>query len=89
MHHIVHWCDGGPTSLDNAALLCEFHHRLVHSQGWTVRLGKDQHPEFIAPGWLTHKRKTRAAPWRRALRDLRRGFAPDNPPQDPPDDPTG
>ena len=30
-HHIRHWSDGGPTSLDNLVLLCSAHHRLVHS----------------------------------------------------------
>jgi hypothetical protein len=29
-HHIVHWADGGPTSLDNLVLLCRSHHRRVH-----------------------------------------------------------
>lgn len=30
VHHAeVHWADGGPTSTDNAALLCWFHHRHV------------------------------------------------------------
>ena len=29
-HHIVHWADGGPTSLDNLVLLCRYHHRQVH-----------------------------------------------------------
>src|SRR5687767_6406033 len=29
-HHLVHWTDGGPTNLSNAALLCERHHTLVH-----------------------------------------------------------
>lgn len=32
-HHIVHWADGGPTSLDNLRLLCRRHHREAHQ--WT------------------------------------------------------
>ncbi|MGY1787104.1 DUF222 domain-containing protein [Geodermatophilus sp. SYSU D00698] len=30
VHHLVHWIDGGDTSLDSAALLCERHHTKVH-----------------------------------------------------------
>ncbi len=29
-HHLVHWADGGPTDLTNAALLCPRHHTIVH-----------------------------------------------------------
>ena len=32
-HHIVHWADGGTTSLDNLRLLCRRHHRAVHEGG--------------------------------------------------------
>ena len=35
-HHLVHWADGGETSLENTLLLCRRHHRLVHEEGWTV-----------------------------------------------------
>ncbi|MGY1651666.1 DUF222 domain-containing protein [Geodermatophilus sp. SYSU D01119] len=31
VHHLVHWLDGGETSLQNSALLCERHHTKVHS----------------------------------------------------------
>ncbi len=35
-HHIVHWSQEGPTDLDNLAILCGYHHRLVHEGGWTI-----------------------------------------------------
>ncbi len=31
-HHIEHWVDGGPTSLDNLRLYCRYHHRLDHER---------------------------------------------------------
>ena len=36
-HHIQHWIDGGPTSLDNLILLCGHHHRLIHNAPWQIR----------------------------------------------------
>ncbi len=35
-HHIVHWADGGDTTLDNLILLCGHHHRLIHAGPWTI-----------------------------------------------------
>jgi len=29
-HHVIHWVDGGPTSLGNMVLLCRRHHVLTH-----------------------------------------------------------
>ena len=40
-HHIVWWRNGGRTDLDNLALICSFHHRLVHEYGWTIRRDAD------------------------------------------------
>ncbi|KRA32471.1 MULTISPECIES: HNH endonuclease signature motif containing protein [unclassified Nocardioides] len=37
-HHVVHWADGGATSLDNLMLICRKHHTLVHNTPWTVRI---------------------------------------------------
>ena len=41
-HHIVLWKDGGTTDPQNMALLCRFHHRLVHLSKWmlSVEAGK-------------------------------------------------
>ncbi|KGN42451.1 HNH endonuclease signature motif containing protein [Knoellia aerolata] len=39
-HHLVHWADGGTSDLDNAALLCQRHHTLVHDR----RLVATVHP---------------------------------------------
>lgn len=33
-HHVVHWAEGGVTSLDNLVLLCRTHHHKVHEGGW-------------------------------------------------------
>ncbi|MCV7434658.1 HNH endonuclease signature motif containing protein [Mycolicibacterium bacteremicum] len=48
-HHIQPWSHGGTTSLDNGVLLCRLHHSLIHHGGWTVYLGRDRYPWFIAP----------------------------------------
>jgi 5-methylcytosine-specific restriction endonuclease McrA len=44
-HHVVHWADGGPTSLDNLTLLCGEHHRLIHHSNWSVTVNEGV-PEF-------------------------------------------
>ncbi len=48
-HHIRHWLHGGETSVDNLALLCTFHHHLVHEGGWTVGASADGAFFFRAP----------------------------------------
>ncbi|HUG36423.1 MAG TPA: DUF222 domain-containing protein [Candidatus Limnocylindrales bacterium] len=48
-HHIIHWEDGGPTSLDNLVLLCRHHHRLVHEEGFRVRMDERGEPAFATP----------------------------------------
>jgi Domain of unknown function (DUF222)/HNH endonuclease len=40
-HHVWHWLDGGPTDLDNLALVCRAHHRAVHEGGWRLIRGPD------------------------------------------------
>jgi hypothetical protein len=36
VHHMEHRAHGGPTKTSNGALLCRFHHRLLHEYGWTL-----------------------------------------------------
>jgi hypothetical protein len=35
-HHLQHWADGGETTLANLVLLCRWHHRTVHEEGWRL-----------------------------------------------------
>lgn len=48
-HHIVFWDDGGPTDLNNLALVCRRCHRMIHNDGWQLLMGEDGHPYAIAP----------------------------------------
>ena len=62
-HHLTHWADGGDTSLDNLALLCGRHHRVIHHTPWQIRLNPhDRQPEFLpppkpgmAPEWIRYR----------------------------------
>ena len=49
-HHLQHWVDGGPTSLENLALLCRPHHRMVHEEGWALQRKRDGRFELSPPG---------------------------------------
>lgn len=64
-HHIKHWVDGGPTTLNNGVLLCGHHHTLIHHGQWIVRLGDDLLPEFIPPEYVDpHRTPIRNERWR-------------------------
>ncbi|MGU3433109.1 DUF222 domain-containing protein, partial [Actinomycetes bacterium M1A6_2h] len=49
VHHLIHWAHGGPTDVDNLALLCGECHRQVHQHGYEIVLGTDRHPRIIPP----------------------------------------
>jgi len=40
-HHIWHWLEGGPTALDDLALVCRAQHRALHDGGWRLIRGPD------------------------------------------------
>ncbi len=48
-HHVKHWADGGPTTMDNLTLLCRRHHRKVHEEGWQLKRETDGRVVAIAP----------------------------------------
>ena len=48
-HHLIFWGDGGPTTLDNLALVCRPHHRKVHEDGWRLERRKDGEFAAIPP----------------------------------------
>ena len=53
-HHVVHWADGGQTSLENTLLLCRYHHRLIHEEGWSVEWWGTGRPAFRDPRGSAH-----------------------------------
>ena len=48
-HHLVPWIHGGPTELDNLALLCRRHHWMVHEGNWQIAKTDDGRIVPIAP----------------------------------------
>lgn len=67
VHHVTWHRHGGPTSLDNLALVCGPHHRLIHTQpadprdAWTMAM-RDGLPHLRPPARLTPKHVPEA-PW--------------------------
>ena len=62
-HHLVHWADGGPTSLDNLLLLCRTHHRAVHEAGFAVKRDLDGAMTFVRPDGTRLGRVAPAIRW--------------------------
>ncbi|HEY9310904.1 HNH endonuclease [Williamsia sp.] len=66
-HHIVHFADGGATTLDNGCLLCRTCHMAVHHTDWDVIMGFDGHPWLIPPADIDPQRRPLPAYNRRTL----------------------
>lgn len=72
-HHVVHWVDGGPSDLSNAALLCQRHHTQVHDQRLIATVHPpDQHGRSVSwdlsPGSYDRHLPERQAEFARARR---------------------
>ena len=70
-HHRIHWEDGGETSIGNCCLLCDYHHRRVHHDGWDVELINGV-IHVIPPPWIDPDRAPRPNQHPDRLIDLRR-----------------
>jgi len=57
-HHVIPWQEGGPTDVDNGALLCSFHHHQLHAGGFQLRIHHGI-PELLAPPWLDREQQWR------------------------------
>jgi hypothetical protein len=53
------WADGGTTDLDDGVLLCPFHHRVLHDDGWDVAFAPDGIPELVPPTSIDPRRTPR------------------------------
>ena len=49
IHHVVPWKPDGCTDLHNLALLCHYHHHLVHSGGWMLSGDANRELTFVGP----------------------------------------
>ena len=58
-HHVAWYTrDLGETSVENGALLCPFHHHLIHQGDWTARMTPTG-PEYTPPGHVDPSRTPR------------------------------
>ena len=59
-HHVKYWSLGGPTDIDNLALLCHSHHRWVHDNEITLRRDPNG---WHAPAGLPSPRRSSRRPF--------------------------
>ncbi|MFC9693426.1 DUF222 domain-containing protein [Kribbella sp. NPDC056951] len=76
-HHLIHWAAGGPTNLQNLALLCAVHHRAVHDGQWTLSITTEG-VQVTRPTWAEPPRTDPAA-----LADVIGWITPAHPHSDP------
>jgi hypothetical protein len=50
-HHVEFWENGGPTDIDNGVLLCSYHHHLLHTGDFRMRMIRGR-PHLLSPPWI-------------------------------------
>jgi len=50
-HHVIPFSEGGPTHIDNAVLLCPFHHAMLPDSNFEMRMIRGK-PHLLAPPWI-------------------------------------
>jgi hypothetical protein len=58
VHHIIPWIEGGPTTIDNGAMICRFHHRNFERLGWRC-ITHQGRPAWIPPPHIDHEQRPR------------------------------
>ncbi|WP_261799050.1 HNH endonuclease signature motif containing protein [Actinomyces ruminicola] len=54
--HVISWAEGGTTSLNNLTCLCQAHHRLKHTPGWTLTRQDDDALLWTTPSGARYRR---------------------------------
>jgi HNH endonuclease len=61
VHHIIHWVDGGVTSVENSVLLCGRHHDRIHAYSHKISAEADADGHYRVsyfrlydPRWTGH-----------------------------------
>jgi hypothetical protein len=81
-HHVIPNSEGGPTVLDNLALLCDAHHQGIHDSHWANTLHADGTMTFTRRGATVtsvpraHQRLRPSTPPPRGRPTRRRGVDP-------------
>ena len=55
--HLTAWSQGGTTSLDNLTTLCQAHHRLKHTPGWSLSRADDGSLVWRTPSGARYRRE--------------------------------
>ncbi len=73
-HHIIHWIDGGPTSVANLVFLCSVHHTAVHNGLYTITITNGR-VHVTRPSWADPPRRTGRSAWFTTARSTSRAAA--------------